>query len=82
MWLALCGWLFSPCSVGWVAVKELKLRYYCNKETLSFIVYPYYGNLIEVPLQQPSRAQSPCHVLEATALREVVAGLDFNLSAF
>ena len=28
----------------WVAVKKLRLRYYC-KETLLFTVYPYYGNL-------------------------------------
>ena len=34
--------------IYWVAVKELSLKYY-DKEALLFTIYPYCGNLIEVP---------------------------------
>ena len=37
---------------NWVAAKELKLSYH-NPETISFTIYQQYGNLYEVPQQQP-----------------------------
>ena len=33
-----------PLVCYWVVVKELKLSYY-NPSTISFTIYPYYGNL-------------------------------------
>ena len=39
---------------NWVAVKELKLS--CqNPQTLLFHTFPCYGNLFQVPEQQPSK---------------------------
>ena len=38
---------------GWVAVKELKLRYH-NPKTILFTMFPCYGNLSEAPLQHPN----------------------------
>ena len=37
----------------WLAVQELKLSYH-NSDTMLYTIWPYYGNLISVPWQQPS----------------------------
>ena len=40
-------------SFDWVAVKDLNLSYYVE-EALLFTIYTHYGNLIQVPEQQPN----------------------------
>ena len=49
---------------NWVAVKELELSY-LNSKTVLFTIYPYYGNLNEVPQQQPRRWKKLHVVAEA-----------------
>ena len=43
-------------SFRWVALKALNISY-LNPQTVSFTMYPYYGNWIQVPRQQPSLTQ-------------------------
>ena len=45
-------------SLGWAAVKELEISYYVKEALFFFTMYPYSGNFVEIPSQQPAMMNS------------------------